>query len=126
MSLETYSRPLLRIALSIVFLYFGYQQITDAASWTGFVPDFATQFGLSALQLVSMNALLELVLGTFLLVGLFTRFSSLILALHLFGIAFSIGLNPLGIRDFGLACATIAIFLGGSDEFTLDYYFKKS
>ena len=120
MVLERYSLPLLRIALSIVFLYFGYQQITDGAAWTGFVPVFATQFGLAALQLVSMNAILELVLGTFLFIGLYTRFSALILSLHLFGISFSLGLNPLGMRDFGLACATFAIFLAGADEFCLD------
>ena len=59
-------------------------------------------------------------LGTLMLVGLYTRVSSFILALHLFGIAFSIGFNSLGIRDFGLAFATLVVFLNGVDELCLD------
>ncbi|MBS3099167.1 DoxX family protein [Candidatus Pacearchaeota archaeon] len=120
MQSEKYSKPILRIALSLVFLYFGYQQITSPESWISFVPSFVLSFGLSAKTFIIINSFLELVLGTLMLIGLYTRFSSLILALHLFVIAFSIGLNPLGIRDFGLAFATLVIFLNGVDGFCLD------
>ena len=125
MHLETYSKPLLRISLSLVFLYFGYQQITAVDEWVGFVPDFALGFGVAAETLVMSNALLELVLGFFLLIGLYTRVVALVLALHLFGIALSIGFNPLGVRDLGLAFATLAIFLSGSDDYCLDRKFEK-
>ena len=111
---------ILRIALSLVFLYFGFQQIISPDDWIGFVPEFATGFGLSANNLVIMNAILEISLGIFLIIGLYTRFSALILSLHLFGIAFSIGLNPLGVRDLGLAVATLVVFINGPDKFTID------
>ncbi|MEN9625918.1 MAG: hypothetical protein RL557_246 [archaeon] len=123
---ENYSKPLLRIALSFVFLYFGYQQITEPVAWTGFVPSHVLLFGITAYQVVIINALLELSFGLLLLIGLYTRFVSFILALHLFGIAFSLGFNDLGVRDFGLACATLAVFLQGSDRWCLDEKWKKS
>jgi len=125
-NLSKYSKPLLRISLSLVFLYFGYQQITNPAAWTGFVPSYALILGLTAEKLVLINSLLELSLGTLLLIGLYTRLSSLILSLHLLAIAHSIGFNPLGIRDLGLALATLAIFLNGPDKFCLDNKLNKN
>ena len=120
MKLEEYSKSVLRIALSFVFLYFGYRQITDSENWISFVPGFVLSFGLSAETLVIMNAFFELGFGTLMLIGLYTRVSSFVLALHLFGIAFSIGFNPLGIRDLGLSFATLVVFLNGVDRFCLD------
>ena len=125
MQLEKYSKPLLRIVMSLVFLYFGFQQIMSPAAWAGFVPDYALVFGLTAEKIVLGNALLELSLGALLLFGLYVRFASLILALHLFGIGFSLGFNALAVRDYGLAFATLVIFLNGSDNFCLDKVFKK-
>ncbi len=126
MEFDKYSKPVLRIVMSLVFLYFGYQQVTAPGNWTGFIPGFFLAFGVSAEGLVMTNAFLELGLGTLMLLGLYTRIVSLILALHLFGIAFSIGFNPLGVRDFGLASATLVVFLNGADRFCLDFRLKKS
>ena len=124
--MDSYSKPLLRVAMSLVFLYFGFQQITNPSEWIGFVPEYALIFNLTASNLVVINAILELTLGFLLLIGLFTKISSLILAIHLFFIAISIGFNPLGIRDFGLAIATLAIFLNGIDDYCLDKKWQNS
>jgi len=123
--LEKYAKPLLRYSMGLVFLYFGFQQITNPFEWTGFIPDFALSFGLSATILVIGNALFELILGTLLLLGMYTKFVSLILSIHVFIIALSIGFNPLGIRDFGLSLATLAIFFNGPDEYCLDKKLSK-
>jgi uncharacterized membrane protein YphA (DoxX/SURF4 family) len=120
LKLEKYSKPTLRIAMSLVFLYFGFKQITSPESWISFIPSAVLAIGVSAKTLVIANAFLELGLGTLLFAGLYTRISSLILALHLFGIALSIGFNPLGVRDFGLAIATLVVFFNGIDKFCLD------
>jgi len=116
---------ILRVSLSLVFLYFSISQLSDPGSWSGFVPNAFVVSGISANNLVIANGFMELVLGLFLLTGLYVRFSSLILAIHLFGIAFSIGFSPLGVRDFGLAFATLALFFWGADKYTLDYKFSK-
>jgi len=116
---------ILRVSLALVFLYFGFSQVRDPGSWSTFVPDFLKVSGISGNNVVIFNGILELVLGTFLIVGLYVRFSALILAVHLFGIAFSIGFSPLGVRDFGLAFATLALYFYGYDKYTLDYRFEK-
>jgi len=129
MELEKYSKPILRIIMSLVFLYFGFNQMYSPDNWTGFVPKIIVDISpFTANNLVMMNALLELSLGIFLLLGLYTRFSALILSLHLFGITTSLGFTPLGIRDFGLAFATLVVFLNGKDEYCIDNKFanKKS
>ncbi len=115
----------LRISLALVFLYFGIMQLNDPSAWSGFVPEFMTLSFLSANNIVVFNGFMEVVLGTFLVVGLYVRFASLIMSLHLFGIALSIGFYPLGIRDFGLAFATLALFFLGVDRYTVDYKFSK-
>jgi hypothetical protein len=55
------------------------------------------------------------------LLGIYTRISALFLGLHLFGIAFSLGINAVRIRDFGLAVATISVFLNGNDFMCLSH-----
>lgn len=119
-----YGKALLRIALSIVFLYFGFKQIMSPLDWVGFVPEFAT-FLLSAKTIVIFNAILELCLGIFMILGLYTRFAALILSLHLLGIALSMINSPIGIRDLGLALATFSVFIFGPDKYCLDNKFKK-
>lgn len=118
---------ILRISLALVFLYFGIVQLNDPSSWSSYVPEFLDVPGISSNNLVALNGLVEITLGLFLICGLYTRFASLILSLHLFGIALSIGFSPLGVRDFGLAFATLSIFFSGPDRYTFDYnYAKKS
>jgi uncharacterized membrane protein YphA (DoxX/SURF4 family) len=122
--LERYAKPVLRIGMGLVFLYFGYQQLTNTALWTGFVPDFALAFGFAAEKIVLINSFFELSFGVLLLLGLFTRIVSFVLALHLFVISFSLGFNDLGVRDFGLAVATLVVFLNGIDDWCLDRNWK--
>lgn len=116
---------ILRISLALVFLYFGVMQIMDPGAWSGFVPERFHVSGISANNIVIFNGFMEIVLGTFLIVGLYVRFAAIVMSLHLFGIAFSIGFSPLGIRDFGLAFATLALFFLGADKYTVDHKFTK-
>ncbi len=118
--LENYSKPILRISISFLFLWFATSQLSNQQNWTSFIPQYILSLGISEINLILFNGLFELILGIFLLIGFYTRASSLILSLHLFFISFSIGYNPLGIRDFVLALTTLSIFFSGPDKFCLD------
>ncbi|MSS74151.1 DoxX family protein [Candidatus Pacearchaeota archaeon] len=124
MNSKDFAFVILRVSMALVFLYFGFQQVYSPDSWTSFVPEFMVFSGMTANNLVVFNGFLELIFGLFLIIGLYVRFSALILSLHLFGIAFSLGFNPIGIRDFGIAFATLALSIFGSDKYTLDYKFE--
>ena len=115
---QRWAPVIIRVALSLVFLWFGTQQLMNPQQWTSFIPPFITF--ISALKMVILNGWFEVVFGTSLLVGFHVRITSLLLCLHLFGIAFSMGLSPIGVRDFGLAFAVLSIFLNGKDFLSLD------
>ncbi len=111
----------LRIAVSLVFLWFGTQQLIDASSWVRLVPEFVLSItGMSATTLVHLNGAMEVVLGLCLLVGFFTRVSALILALHMIHIIAAVGYGPTGIRDLGIALSTLSVFLYGPTRLSVD------
>ena len=107
---------LLRLGLASVFLWFGVEQLINPLEWIGFVPDFASKFFLNTTQIVLINGLFETLGATLLILGVYTRLIALLLGLHMLGIAISIGINPIGVRDFGLAFATISLGLIGYEK----------
>lgn len=114
--LEDYSPSVLRISMSAVMLWFSFEQFMHNEQWTAYVPDYAISLtGFSATTLVYFNAFFEFVFGTMLLFGLYVRVSALLLALHLFDIMFVVGYGEVGVRDFGLAFATLVVFMNGPD-----------
>ncbi len=113
----------LRYALALLFLWFGYQQLTHTVAWVLFLPDWTGKLPISPSLFVQMNGAMEVVLGLALAAGFFTRLVALALGLHLVIIAFSVGKDidaAIGVRDAGLAAATLAIALNPADELTLD------
>lgn len=99
-----------------MFLWFGVNQLMDSTLWEGFVPLWIVDLGVSAKLLVTVNGVMEVVLSVFLIFGWWVRWVALILALHLLGIAASIGFNATGVRDFGLAMATLSVAIRGKYE----------
>lgn len=125
--LNLFSGTILRIGLALVFLWFGIDQIIDTRSWIGYIPDWVTHYsGLQAATVVYLNGVFEIVFGTALLFGLFTRIVAFVLFLHIADITFTVGFDAIGVRDFGLTVATFVIFVQGSDFFTLDRYIQNS
>ena len=119
--LRNYSSFVLRIGISLVFLWFGINQVLFSKDWVGWLPSFALNMGIKDVTLILINGVFEIIFGLLLLIGLFTRFSSLILVIHLLGIIFSLGYNDVAVRDFGLMIATLSIFFNGGDRFSLDF-----
>lgn len=116
---------ILRISLSLVFIWFGINQLSALSSWALLIPQWASTI-IPATTIVLLNALLELIFGVLLILGLYTRVSALVLSIHLFIILISMGYSPTSVRDFGLATATLAVFFLGPDKFCLDEKKKKA
>jgi len=119
-----YAPVLLRVGIAIVFLWFGFNEVLNPDAWTAFAPDFLTQFA-SAKTFVLISGTFEIVFGGLLLIGLFTRLASILLAIHLVTIIMSLGYNDIAVRDFGLLIATLSIILNGPDIWCLDKRLKK-
>ena len=102
----------LRIGLAILYLWFGFSQLMNGIDWVSWVPDWAVSvLHLPPAMIVLLNGLFEVALGTLLAINIWVRWVAFILALHLFVIVLDIGASAIGVRDFSLAAATLALAL---------------
>ncbi|MEK7132800.1 MAG: DoxX family protein [Patescibacteria group bacterium] len=116
-----YAPSVLRFGLVFLFLWFGISQILNPNSWTAWVPEWGTSvLGLDAVKVVLINGWFETVGGIFLAIGFWTRWIALVLSLHLLFIAYEVGYNDIGVRDFTLAASSLALSFFGPDKYTLD------
>ena len=116
---------ILRYGLGIVYLWFGINQLINPGNFTGYLPTFIFSSGY-ATTFVLINGVFEIIAGTLLILGIFTRIVSALLALHLLAIMFDLGYGDVAVRDFGLVISTIAITLWGEDEWCLEKKWKKN
>ena len=123
-NLKKYSTLPLRIGLAFVLFWFSFNQFSSPESWSGLVPNYLSF--ISTINVVYMNASFELIIGTLLLLGLFTRIVAAIFTLHLIPIILTLGIDsPSAIRDIGILFATLSLALSGSDYLSLDSVLKK-
>jgi uncharacterized membrane protein YphA (DoxX/SURF4 family) len=109
--LENSGLVLLRVGLALVFLWFGAEQLLHPNDWISYIPEFLNNFFLPPVKLVMINGLFEVVASILLILNIHTRIVALLLAIHMIGIAISIGINPIGVRDLGLSVATLSLSL---------------
>lgn len=109
----------LRLGMAIVFAWFGSRQLLDPSGWTAFVPEFTSNPWISPETIILLNGWTEVVGAILLVIGLWTRPAALILGLHMLFIAIETG-GAIGVRDFGLAVACLALALTTPDRWTLD------
>lgn len=122
--LSAYAPIVVRIGISLVFLWFGSSQIGNPEAWVRLLPDWTSFLPFEPATLIQANGIFEIVFGALLLLGVYVRPVALLLALHMFNIVFTVGYNGIGVRDFGLAMATTAIFLYGADRFSLSSFLR--
>jgi uncharacterized membrane protein YphA (DoxX/SURF4 family) len=105
---------ILRFGLAIVFLYFGISQILDQSRWIYLIPDRFFMFYIHEVlksKLVFVNGIFDTIIALSLISGFFINIFSLLGFVHLLSITvFSLGFEPSGIRDLGLAFAMLSLF----------------
>lgn len=140
-NLQKYAPIILRLGLSLVFLWFGFNQVFNPEMFLGYMPNavsmpmhqFMSQHHLlgvysveqASLRLISFNGIIELVFGTLLLLGIFTRVVAVVLLIHLLTIAASLGYNDVMIRDLGLSIALLSIIFYGTDDWCVEKKWRK-
>lgn len=116
MNKDEWGVTILRLGLAVVFLWFGMSQLIDGINWVSWVPEWAVNLlHIPPAMIVLANGLFEVGAGSLLALNIWTRWVALVLALHLLVITIEIGATAVGVRDFGLTMATLAlVFLTGS------------
>lgn len=101
---------ILRLGLAALFLWFGFSQLMDGVNWVSWVPEWAVNLvHLPPAMIVLLNGSFEVIAGSLLALNILTRWAALALALHLVVLVFDIGLTAIGVRDFGIMMATLAL-----------------
>ncbi|MCA9364033.1 DoxX family protein [Candidatus Kaiserbacteria bacterium] len=108
----TTATTVLRLGLAVVFLWFGFSQLFDGVSWVYWVPEWAVSlFHLPPAMIVLANGIFEVVAGALLAMNVWVRPIAFVLAVHFAIITVDIGPDAVGVRDFGLTLATLALAL---------------
>lgn len=115
---------IMRASLGMVFLIFGIGKFrNDIWAETIRTMDFFTKLPWSADTSVMLIGLVEILTGTALLIGLFTRFFAAIAAAQLMGILVLLKFEET--RDIGLLGMAIYMAISNEDFFGVDWFWKK-
>lgn len=117
MTSHEWGATILRLGLAAMFLWFGFSQLLDGLNWVGWVPEWAVNtLHLPPAMIVLANGAFEVIAGALIAFNVLTRWVALALALHLALITIEIGMTAIGVRDFGLTMATLALALLSSGQ----------
>ncbi len=119
-----YITLMLRIGLGIVAIYFGFFNIIDPGNYSDYVPAMMTDY-VEANVIMQINGIVEIILGLFLLGGLYRAIVAILVGLHLLGIAALVWPADIAVRDFGLAIMAFAIACMHDDKYSLDDKWRK-
>jgi len=90
-----YGKIIVRIAVSLIVLWFGITQLRNPEPWTRMVPSFLTSL-MGAKPFIIFNGSFEILFGLMLLLGFYARFAALILWVHILIIAVNLVIRPSG------------------------------
>ena len=113
---KDYGMSVVRFGVSFVYLWFGISQLLNPSRYVFYLPDFIKDNVLNPEIFIYANGVFEIIFGSLLLLGVFVRLSSFLLAIHLFFITLSLGFTDIAARDFSIFLATTGVFLYGNDK----------
>lgn len=106
------SFQILRIGLAITFLWIGIFIFKQPEAWGGYLQSWAVALlPIPLSQAMVGAAVLDIMIGLFLLFDIFTWFVALVSAFHLIIILIVSGITDITVRDIGLLAATLSLML---------------
>ena len=108
------SHSILRISLTLVFLWFGIDKFINPQYWlNAWVPpaiiSLANTFHIASTQLVYANGVFEVLVGISLLTDVFVEIFSFLALLFLVTVSLFHGINEVLVRDVGIAGGFLAL-----------------
>lgn len=117
---------LLRLGLGGVFVLFGIDKFFHPEFWSVFMPEWFFSFlPVEVFTFIYLLGVFEIIVGSAVLIGFYTKISAVICAAFLLGIIASLGFNDVMIRDAGLLFLALGIASLGAGSRSLDNKFRK-
>ncbi|MEK7473302.1 MAG: DoxX family membrane protein [Patescibacteria group bacterium] len=101
---------LLRVGLAITFLWIGILILKSPEAWGGYLQPWAMELlPLPIRQMMIGTAILDIVVGVLLLVGVWTWIAAALAAFHIAVVLTVSGINAITVRDIGLLAGALAV-----------------
>ena len=111
------SSHFLRVGLAITFLWIGVLIFKEPEAWEGYLQPWAAGLlPVPLAQAMFATAILDIVIGVFLLAGVFTWLAALAAALHLAIVLAVSGITDFTVRDIGLLAGALALMIDSWPE----------
>lgn len=108
--MKTSGYHILRVGIGITFFWIGIFILKNPENWGNMItPWFQGLLPVSLKTVMIPTAILDILIGFFLLVDVFTWFFALLGALHLVVVLVTTGITFITVRDLGLLAGLIAI-----------------
>ncbi|MDP4012988.1 MAG: DoxX family protein [Candidatus Nanoarchaeia archaeon] len=125
MGLEDYTSVLLRFGLGSVFLYFGiYEKLYKPDITMQIIENLNINIPIPLGLFIFLFGILELVIGSFLVLGLYTRITSIVASLMILGIILQFGYLNVP-RDPALLAMALSLIITGSKKLSIDRMLDK-
>ena len=104
---------ILRVGIGMTFLWISILIFMNPAEWGAMIQPWAISLlPVSVTQAMIATAILDALVGIFLLINVFTWLAAFLGALHLVVVLTTTGITGITIRDIGLLTAATALFIG--------------
>jgi uncharacterized membrane protein YphA (DoxX/SURF4 family) len=116
---------ILRVGLAITFLWIGVLIFKNPESWGGYLQPWAA--GLLPIPLEKAmigTAILDILIGFFLLIDVLTWLAALLGAVHLIIVLAVSGITDITVRDIGLLVAALALMIDSLPQGVLKWFIQ--
>lgn len=108
---------LLRVALGITFFWIGILIFKDPEGWGAMVQPWVADLLPGPIETVMLStALMDVLIGFFLLIDVWTWLFALVGAIHMIVVLATTGINAITVRDIGLFGGLLAVTLSNLPE----------
>lgn len=102
----------LRIGLAITFLWIGVLIFKNPAAWGGYIQPWAARLlPFPITQALLGTAILDIIIGAFLLLDFLPWLAAGVGALHILTVLITSGITDITVRDIGLLAAALALMI---------------
>ena len=103
---------ILRIGLAVTFLWIGVLILRNPEAWGGYMrPWAAGLLPIPIAQAMTGTAVLDIIIGIFLLINFLPRLTAIVGAIHLAIILIVSGITDITVRDIGLLAGMLALMI---------------
>ena len=103
---------ILRIGLAVTFLWIGVLILRNPEAWGGYMrPWAAGLLPIPIAQAMTGTAILDIIIGVFLLINFLPRLTAIVGAIHLAVILIVSGITDITVRDIGLLAGMLALMI---------------